>query len=307
MAERLRFGRLELAVREDLTPADEFRVPAFDEQYYLDPVRLEDLAAAVQVRIPAFLCGPPGSGKTSVVLQLAALLNQPAVRVNLGGQPHVADLLGEKALTVEPASGQAVTEWRDGPVTEAVRRGWWLILDEYTAMPPSVTLRLQGLLEVGGSLVLAENGGEVVEPHPSFRLFATDNTTGRGDDTGLYQGTQAQNDANLDRFVVFACDYPPPAEEAAILVRKTGIPAKVARMMVEVATLVRSGMQKSETFCTLGTRRLLAWASFAAAYANGHAYTAPAARAYRVAVRSKLGAEDAAYVDGVAKRVGFDL
>lgn len=307
----LQFGVVVVPVGDpgDLDDEGRSRIPAFDELYWLDDELLEDLAVAVDVRVPVFLHGPTGCGKSSGVQMLGALINRPCIRINMNADTRASDLLGEKTLVVDPESGQSVVEWADGPVTKAWRQGWWLTIDEYTAAPPGVNLTLQALLELDGVLTLAGNGGEVVPRHPLFRLFATDNTLGRGDETGLYDGTNTVNEATLDRFAGIACGYPPAEQEAEILVSKTGIDAAMAKKMVESAGLVRGGFQKAECFATFSTRRLLAWAAFSRRFmakrvaVGSGAYMKAVARGYRLAVGSKLQGDDAAYIGGVVQRV----
>lgn len=309
----LRFGRMVLPLRDDLALEDEFFVPDFDEDYHFDAEALEDLAVCIIERRPAFLWGPAGCGKTSLVFQLAALLNQPVIRASLDADTRKADLVGEKTLTIDPESGQSIVTWEDGPLTTAVRRGWWFVGDEYTAQPPGIGFVFQALAE-GGAMTLPS--GEVAPPHDAFRLFATDNTNGRGDGTGLYAGTHAMNEANLDRFAMIQCGYLSPATEEAVLVAKTQLPAVWAKRLVEIATLIRAGFDKAEVYCTLSTRQLLAWGAFTMRYAGDNitASSTPSTlkalrRGYRLAIQGKLGAEDGKYVDGVVQRVtgiGFE-
>jgi cobaltochelatase CobS len=303
----LQIGVARVRVRAELNDYDRRHVPDFDEDYQIDDAMLEALAVCAADDLPALLVGPTGCGKSSGVQLLAALMEQPVRRVNLHGDTRASDLIGEKVLDVDPKSGQATVQWRDGVLPDAMRRGHWLILDEFDATPASIAMVLQAVLEPGHKLVLAANHGEVVDPDPNFRIFATANTLGRGDSSGMYAGTNLMNEATLDRFVVMSCGYPKAKDEAKILTDKCKVDAVTAERMVSVAGLVRSGYDKGEAFCTFSTRRLLAWARLAARFndtpASKSVSSKAVAKAYKLAVHPKLGTEDAQYVGGVVQRV----
>jgi cobaltochelatase CobS len=291
----LKFGSVVLPIHD--TNADtEHLVPAWDDGFAPDKGTLAALAAAVKLDLPVLLHGPTGCGKTSSVMLLASALNRPVRRMNLNGDVRSSDFLGEQTL-IEGESG-AVVAWRDGVVTAAMREGSWLILDEFDAAPASLALTIQAILEKGHVLTLSANGGEVVRPHPDFRVFATANTIGSGDESGLYAGTNRLNEATLDRFVAVECDYPTKRVEANVLVEKTGIAAESAKLMVEVAGEIREAFNAPSplTSATFSTRRLLAWASLAQTMGSVEL-------AYAYAVADKLGKTERAYVGGVAQRV----
>jgi cobaltochelatase CobS len=227
-------------------------------------------------------------------------------RVNLFGDIRSADLLGEK--TLEAIDGESVVVWRDGPVAEAKRRGYWLLLDEMDACPPNIAFVLQALLEPGNPLVLAANNGEVVEQEvdgPGLRIFATANTLGRGDSTGIYAGTNLLNEAFLDRWLVHAVSYLSADAEVAVLVR-AGLPNAFAKKLREAAELVRAGFDKGETTATLSTRRLVAWARLSAAFSTSTPWLAPGGAlrvGYQLALENKLPAEERRFFGGVMQRV----
>jgi cobaltochelatase CobS len=141
------------------------------------------------------LTGPTGSGKTSLVCQIAARLNWPVQSVTCHGRMELSDLIGQFILR------DGNTAWVDGPLAVAMKEGQILILNEIDLMDPSELAGLNDVIE-GQPLVIAQNGGDVVRPHPKFRVFATGNSAGAGDATGLYQGILRQNLAFLDRFQV---------------------------------------------------------------------------------------------------------
>ena len=150
---------------------------------------------------PLYVFGPTGCGKTSCIKQLAARLNYPVFEVTGHGRLEFADLVGHLAVK----EGNMVFEY--GPLALAMRYGGMLLLNEIDITPPDVAAGLNSVLD-GSPLCIAENGGELIIPHPMFRFAATANTNGGGDETGLYQGTQRQNIAWLDRFMLCELSYP---------------------------------------------------------------------------------------------------
>lgn len=291
----LKFGNVEIAVRGDLPPEAAPFVPEWDDHHEFDEGLLESLAVGLALDVPVLVVGPTGCGKTSTVRNLAAAVSQPVRRINLHGDVRSADLIGEKTLEVDKASGESITEWRDGVLPDAWRNGYWLLLDEFDAMPPHVAFILQAALE-GGDLVLADNHGEVIPRHPNTRIIATANTIGRGDETGLYTGTNVLNEATLDRFSVVEVDYVSEKQEAKIVHTRTGLALKEAEKLVKAATEIRSALDRGDCFATLSTRRLVAWGRFAVALGSVQ-------KAYGLAVRNKLSPEDREFFDGVIQRV----
>ena len=157
-----------------------------------------------------FLTGPTGSGKTSLITQIAARLNWPVQSVTCHGRLELEALIGQFVLI------NGSTQYVHGPLSVAAREGHLLILNESDLMDPSELAGLNDLIE-GQPLVIAENGGEVIRPHPQFRLLATGNSAGAGDGSGLYQGVLRQNLAFMDRFRVMYVDYPTVEVEQAVV------------------------------------------------------------------------------------------
>ncbi|WP_369200122.1 AAA family ATPase [Streptomyces sp. PU-14G] len=250
-------------------PAD-LKVPAFsepsahvperDDAYRFDPDVTRALLAGFTHNRRVLLQGPHGTGKSTHVEQVAARLNWPCVRVNLDGHLSRLDLVGKDTVTLR--DGKQVTAFQEGVVPWALQRPVALVLDEYDAGRPEVMFVIQRLLERDGKFTLLDQN-RVLEPHPSFRLFATANTVGLGDPYGLYRGAQRLNHAQLDRWnIVAALDHLPPHEEAAIVrarVPGLGRPALV-EAMVAVAGLTRSGFRTGDLSTLMSPRTVISWA-----------------------------------------------
>lgn len=296
----LRLGSASIDVlTDDVVGEDLAWVPDHDEDYQpstREMASFEAVALAVESHEPVLIVGPTGCGKSELIRELAAVANRPLRRQNLHGDIRAADFVGERTIEVTDAGASHVV-WRDGILVDAMRRGHWLLLDEIDAGPAHILFVLQAVLERNGRLVLPGNGGEIVVPHPNFHVFATANTLGRGDDAGLYSGTNVLNEAFLDRFgVVLQVDYPAPEAEALIVARAGMMPIAMATRMVDIAVAVREAAAKETCFCTLSTRRLIAWARKAAATRRPY-YAA------EISLLARLPAEDRKFVEGVVRRV----
>src|SRR6056297_2586311 len=195
-----------------------WKVPAFSEssehvpatdpafRFIEEPTRAILMGFAHKRRV--YLHGPHGSGKTSHIEQIAARLNWPVLRINLDGQITRADLIGRDMVVLR--DGKQVTEYVPGMLVWALERPVAVIFDEYDSGRPDVMFVIQRVLESQGRLTLLDQN-RVITPHPAFRLFATANTAGQGDTSGLYAGTQPVNQAQMDRWhVVVNLGYMPP-------------------------------------------------------------------------------------------------
>jgi cobaltochelatase CobS len=294
----LSFGVANLAINNeaDIGEGDRKHIPIHDPEFDLDPDMVEILALGIEQGDNVMIIGPTGCGKTAGTKELACLLSQPVRRVNLHGDVRASDFVGEKVVDVDPVTSQAVVVWKDGVLPEAMRKGYWMLLDEVDAGSPGILFVLQAVLD-SGMLVLTGNGGEVIHPHPNFRIVTTANTNGQGDDTGMYTaGTQVLNEAFLDRFgTVISQGYLPEDKEAKVVARKAKITISLAKKMVECAKMVRAGLDNEECRCTLSTRRLIAWAQKADKLGT--------TKAAQVTIINKLNNEDADFVKGIIQRV----
>ncbi len=234
--------------------------PAIDPHYSFHESARDAAVWFMNKLDPLYLYGPTGSGKTSLIKQLAARLNYPVFEVTGHGRMEFADLCGHISLH------EGSMRYEYGPLSLAMRYGGLFLINEVDLLSPEVAVGLNGVLE-GAPLCLPENGGEVIPPHEMFRIACTGNTNGGGDDTGLYQGTGRMNLAWLDRFMLCEVNYPDAAVEKDLLVKlHPALPEHLAVKMVDFANEIRKqfiGASDSYTDTievTLSTRTLLRWA-----------------------------------------------
>jgi midasin len=210
---------------------------------------LEHVATAINQNLPVLLLGETGTGKTSLVRYLASKTNNGFRRVNHNGATSVDDIVGKILVNKEG------TYWVDGVLIEAMRKGWWYLADEINASSAEINFVYHSLLDDDAYIVLAENNGEIVRPHPSFRFFASMNPSAD------YAGVKELNKALLGRFIVVKTDFSPPAIESKILQSRTGIVKDVADRMIKFAAEIRANYAKQKVAYVLSTRDLLMWAT----------------------------------------------
>jgi len=241
----------------------EDHVPEIDTVYRFNPeVTLAILAGFTRDR-RVMVQGLHGTGKSTHIEQVAARLNWPCVRVNLDGHISRLDLVGKDAIVLR--DGLQVTEFQEGIVPWALQRPVALVFDEYDAGRPDVMFVIQRILERDGKFTLLDQN-RVIRPHPSFRLFATSNTVGLGNLTGMYHGSQMLNHAQIDRWnIVATLNYLSPQEEAAIVLAR--VPSKdsehgrkLIASMVALANLTRKGFAAGDLSTLMSPRTVITWA-----------------------------------------------
>ena len=242
--------------------ADE-HVPEVDPDYRFVPDVTLALLAGFAHNRRVLVQGLHGTGKSTHVEQVAARLNWPCVRVNLDGHVSRLDLVGRDAVVVR--DGLQVTEFQEGIVPWALQRPVALVFDEYDAGRPDVMFVIQRVLERDGRFTLMDQN-RVIDPHPAFRLFATANTLGLGDPSGMYHGAQRLNHAQLDRWnIVATLNYLPAAREAEIVLARvpelrTDSGRALVDRMVALATLTRRGFAAGDLSTLMSPRTVISWA-----------------------------------------------
>ena len=238
--------------------ADE-RVPDADDSYVLDPDTTLAILAGFAFNRRVMVQGFHGTGKSTHIEQVAARLNWPCIRINLDAHISRIDLIGRDAIVLR--DGLQVTEFREGLLPWALQTPTALVFDEYDAGRPDVMFVIQRVLEAEGKLTLLDQN-RVIRPSKWFRLFATANTVGLGDTSGLYHGTQTINQGQMDRWnIVVALNYLPAAVEAEIVLKKaTGLPEKTVSDMVKVADLTRTGFMNGDISTVMSPRTVITWA-----------------------------------------------
>ena len=238
-------------------------VPRRDEAYRFDPETTLAVLAGFAFNRRVMIQGYHGTGKSTHLEQVAAVLNWPLIRVNLDGHVSRTDLVGRDAIVLR--EGKQVTEFREGLLPWALQRAIALVFDEYDAGRPDVMFVIQRVLEANGRFTLLDQN-RVLDPHPSFRLFATANTIGLGDATGLYHGTQPINQGQMDRWsIVTTLNYLDHDAEAAIVLAKVGgfdsdAGRRTVSAMVRVAALTRNAFINGDLSTVMSPRTVIAWA-----------------------------------------------
>ena len=238
-------------------------VPSVDDAYRFDHDTTLAILAGFAYNRRVLIQGYHGTGKSTHIEQVASRLNWPCIRVNLDSHISRIDLVGKDAIVLR--EGQQVTEFREGILPWAYQHATALVFDEYDAGRPDVMFVIQRILEADGRLTLLDQS-RVLHPHPSFRLFATTNTVGLGDTTGLYHGTQQINQGQMDRWnIVATLNYLGHDAECAIVLAKA--PAydsdegrQTISAMVALADLTRSGFMNGDVSTVMSPRTVITWA-----------------------------------------------
>ncbi len=252
------------------------RVPEIDPTYKFDPDTTLAILAGFSHNRRVMIQGYHGTGKSTHIEQVAAHLNWPAVRINLDSHISRIDLIGKDAIKLR--EGKQVTEFHEGILPWALRNPVAIVFDEYDAGRADVMFVIQRVLEHDGKLTLMDQN-EIITPHPQFRLFATANTVGLGDTTGLYHGTQQINQAQMDRWsLVATLNYLSIDAESAIVLAKNPhynneAGRKTIKQMVTVADLTRTAFMNGDLSTVMSPRTVISWAQNAEIFRNiGYAF-----------------------------------
>jgi cobaltochelatase CobS len=244
-------------------PSD--HVPELDDTYRFDHDTTLAILAGFAFNRRVMIQGYHGTGKSTHIEQVAARLNWPCIRINLDSHISRIDLVGKDAIVLK--DGQQVTEYREGLLPWALQNPCALVFDEYDAGRPDVMFVIQRVLEKEGKLTLLDQN-RVIRPHPAFRLFATANTVGLGDTTGLYHGIQQINQGQMDRWnVVTTLNYLPHEAEVEIVMAKLEREggdaegrAEMVSAMVHLAELTRAGFIAGDISTVMSPRTVITWA-----------------------------------------------
>ena len=266
---------IELDVRETFGIDIDMKVPAFsvtdervpdrDDSYVFDPDTTLAILAGFAFNRRVMVQGYHGTGKSTHIEQVAARLKWPCIRINLDAHISRIDLIGRDAIVLR--DGVQVTEFREGLLPWALQTPTALVFDEYDAGRPDVMFVIQRVLEQSGKLTLLDQK-RVIRPHPAFRLFATANTVGLGDTSGLYHGTQQINQGQMDRWnIVVGLNYLPADVETQIVQAKAKEtdPHLIANM-VKVADLSRQGFINGDISTVMSPRTVITWAQNSAIF-----------------------------------------
>ena len=238
-------------------------VPEIDPTYVFDKNTTLSILAGFEHDRRVMIQGYHGTGKSTHIEQVAARLNWPCVRINLDSHISRIDLLGKDAIVLE--DGKQITEFKEGILPWSIQNPVAIVFDEYDAGRPDVMFVIQRILEVDGKLTLLDQN-QVISPHPSFRLFATTNTVGMGDVTGLYHGTQQINQGQMDRWhILSTLNYLDKTHEF------TGVSGKVPELkntkdkaliksMIQLADLTRQGFINEDISTLMSPRTVITWA-----------------------------------------------
>ncbi|MBA4274086.1 MAG: cobaltochelatase subunit CobS [Alphaproteobacteria bacterium] len=238
-------------------------VPEADNSYVFDKTTTLAILAGFTHNRRVLVQGYHGTGKSTHIEQVAARLNWPCIRINLDSHISRTDLIGRDAIVVK--DGKQVTAFQEGIIPWALQRPIALVFDEYDAGRPDVMFVIQRILEAQGKLTLLDQN-KVISPHPYFRIFATSNTIGLGDSSGLYHGTQAINQGQMDRWnIVTTLNYLPSDVEVSIVLGK--LPAlnntkgkQLVQSMVAMANLTRTGFMHGDISTVMSPRTVISWA-----------------------------------------------
>jgi cobaltochelatase CobS len=247
---------------EAFSKTNEF-VPKIDQNYKFDRDTTLAILSGFAFNKRVLVQGYHGTGKSTHIEQVAARLNWPCIRVNLDSHVSRIDLIGKDAIVLK--EGKQITEFKEGILPWSIQNPVALVFDEYDAGRPDVMFVIQRVLESEGNFTLLDKN-KVINQHDYFRMFATTNTVGLGDTTGLYHGTQQINQGQMDRWnIVTTLNYLPFEKEMDIILSKNkNFNSKDGKEkisnMIKVADLTRKGFINGDISTVMSPRTVLHWA-----------------------------------------------
>ena len=293
-AHHIKAPDIELSVRETFGIDIDLKVPAFseaseyvpavDETYLFDKDTTLAILAGFSHNRRVMIQGYHGTGKSTHIEQVAAKLNWPCIRVNLDSHISRIDLIGKDAIVLRDS--KQVTEFREGILPWSLQNPTALVFDEYDAGRADVMFVIQRVLEQDGRMTLLDTN-KVITPNPNFRLFATANTVGLGDTTGLYHGTQQINQGQMDRWnIVTTLNYLSHEAECGIILSKSPDYDSTdgknqIDSMVALADLTRQGFMAGDISTVMSPRTVITWAE------NARIFNGDIAFAFRLSFLNK--------------------
>ena len=238
-------------------------VPEIDKNYKFDKDTTLAILSGFSFNKRVLVQGYHGTGKSTHIEQVAARLNWPCIRVNLDSHISRIDLIGKDAITIK--DGKQITEFQEGILPWSIQNPIALVFDEYDAGRPDVMFVIQRVLEAEGNFTLLDKN-KVLKQHKYFRLFATSNTVGLGDTTGLYHGTQQINQGQMDRWnIVTSLNYLSLEREMEIILAKNksynnSKGKEDIANMIKVASLTRKGFVSGDISTVMSPRTVMHWA-----------------------------------------------
>ena len=238
-------------------------VPKIDKNYFFDNDTTLAILTGFSKNKKILIQGYHGTGKSTHIEQVASRLNWPCLRINLDSHISRGDLIGKDIIKIE--KGKQITDFKDGMLPWSIKRPAALVFDEYDAGRPDVMFVIQRILETNGKFTLLDDN-KIIDPHPAFRLFATANTIGLGDDMGIYHGTNQINQGQIDRWnIVTVLNYLSPENELKVVLGKLDELKEKKyiekiKLMIALAGLVRKGFVQGDLTSVLSPRTIINWA-----------------------------------------------
>ena len=238
-------------------------VPKIDKNYFFDNDTTLAILTGFSKNKKILIQGYHGTGKSTHIEQVASRLNWSCVRINLDSHITRGDLIGKDIIKIE--KGKQITVFKDGMLPWSIKRTTALVFDEYDAGRPDVMFIIQRILETNGKFTLLDDN-KIIDPHPAFRLFATANTIGLGDDMGIYHGTNQINQGQIDRWnIVTVLNYLSPENELKVVLGKLEELKEKKyiekiKLMIALAGLVRKGFVQGDLTSVLSPRTIINWA-----------------------------------------------